>query len=72
MSDLNIPAGFVRNAVGHLVPVDQVREHDKLREALPAILVMRPSNSVRLWHASRKRPWLMLQTWLLCPLNAMA
>lgn len=34
MSDLNIPAGFVRNAVGHLVPVDQVREHDKLRDGV--------------------------------------
>ncbi|WP_248915833.1 DUF3164 family protein [Pseudomonas moorei] len=32
MTDINIPAGFVRNAVGHLVPVDQVREQDKLRD----------------------------------------
>lgn len=32
ISDINIPAGFVRNAVGHLVPVDQVREQDKLRD----------------------------------------
>ncbi|MGU3349932.1 DUF3164 family protein [Pseudomonas monsensis] len=32
ISDFNIPAGFVRNAVGHLVPVDQVREQDKLRD----------------------------------------
>ncbi|AZE47178.1 hypothetical protein C4K04_1488 [Pseudomonas chlororaphis] len=32
MSDLIIPEGFVRNAVGHLVPVDQVREQDKLRD----------------------------------------
>ncbi|WP_448680545.1 DUF3164 family protein [Pseudomonas nicosulfuronedens] len=27
-----IPAGFVKNALGHLVPEDQVREHDKLRD----------------------------------------
>ncbi|MGH8388492.1 MAG: DUF3164 family protein [Pseudomonas sp.] len=32
MTDINIPAGFVRNAVGHLVPIDQVREQDKLRD----------------------------------------
>jgi hypothetical protein len=32
ISDINIPVGFVRNAVGHLVPVDQVREQDKLRD----------------------------------------
>lgn len=32
MSDIKIPEGFVRNAVGHLVPVDQVREQDKLRD----------------------------------------
>lgn len=32
ISDINIPAGFVRNAIGHLVPVDQVREQDKLRD----------------------------------------
>lgn len=32
MSDLIIPEGFVRNAIGHLVPVDQVREQDKLRD----------------------------------------
>lgn len=32
MSDINIPAGFVRNAIGHLVPMDQVREQDKLRD----------------------------------------
>lgn len=32
MSDVIVPAGFVRNANGHLVPVDQVREHDKLRD----------------------------------------
>jgi hypothetical protein len=32
MPDLIIPEGFVRNAMGHLVPVDQVREQDKLRD----------------------------------------
>jgi len=32
ISDISIPAGFVRNAIGHLVPVDQVREQDKLRD----------------------------------------
>jgi hypothetical protein len=31
-SDINIPAGFVRNSVGHLVPIDQVRDQDKLRD----------------------------------------
>lgn len=29
---LAIPAGFVQNAAGHLVPEHQVREHDKLRD----------------------------------------
>jgi hypothetical protein len=29
---LQIPAGFVMNAAGHLVPEHQVREHDKLRD----------------------------------------
>jgi hypothetical protein len=32
MSDTAIPAGFVRNALGHLVPEGQVREQDKLRD----------------------------------------
>jgi hypothetical protein len=32
MPDLIIPEGFVRNAMGHLVPVDLVREQDKLRD----------------------------------------
>lgn len=27
-----VPAGYMRNAAGHLVPEDQVREHDKLRD----------------------------------------
>ncbi|SEI21415.1 DUF3164 family protein [Pseudomonas asplenii] len=34
MTDIAIPAGFVRNAIGHLVPVEQVREHDKLRDGV--------------------------------------
>lgn len=29
---ITIPAGFVQNAAGHLVPEHQVREHDKLRD----------------------------------------
>lgn len=29
-----IPPGFVMNAVGHLVPEHQVREHDKLRDGV--------------------------------------
>jgi hypothetical protein len=29
---VQIPAGFVMNAAGHLVPEHQVREHDKLRD----------------------------------------
>lgn len=29
-----IPAGFVMNAAGHLVPEHQVREHDKLRDGI--------------------------------------
>ncbi|AJO79235.1 DUF3164 family protein [Pseudomonas sp. MRSN 12121] len=38
MSDIKIPEGFVRNAIGHLVPVDQVREQDKLRDQVAAEL----------------------------------
>ena len=30
--DQVIPDGYMRNAAGHLVPEDQVREHDKLRD----------------------------------------
>jgi len=33
-----IPAGFVMNAAGHLVPEHQVREHDKLRDQVAAEL----------------------------------
>ncbi|SDU82447.1 DUF3164 family protein [Pseudomonas sihuiensis] len=31
---IEIPAGFVKNAAGHLVPEHQVREHDKLRDSV--------------------------------------
>lgn len=31
MKDI-IPAGYMRNTSGHLVPEDQVREHDKMRD----------------------------------------
>jgi len=31
---IQIPAGFVKNAAGHLVPEHQVREHDKLRDSV--------------------------------------
>lgn len=31
---IEIPAGFVKNAVGHLVPEHQVREQDKLRDSV--------------------------------------
>lgn len=34
MKKSDIPAGYMRNASGHLVPDDQVREHDKLRDAV--------------------------------------
>jgi hypothetical protein len=33
-----IPAGFVQNAQGHLIPETQVREHDKLRDQVVAEL----------------------------------
>lgn len=31
---LAIPAGFVMNAAGHLVPEHQIRDHDKLRDSV--------------------------------------
>lgn len=34
MSKPEVPAGYMRNATGHLVPIDQVREHDKLRDSV--------------------------------------
>lgn len=35
----SIPEGYLRNAAGHLVPEDQVREHDKLRDQIARDLV---------------------------------
>lgn len=35
------PAGYMRNALGHLVPEDQVREHDKLRDQVARITAER-------------------------------
>ncbi|MFT6552566.1 MAG: hypothetical protein ACJA1I_002622 [Zhongshania marina] len=32
MNTDTIPEGYVRNAAGHLIPLAQVREHDKLRD----------------------------------------
>ena len=32
MTETNIPDGYMQNAAGHLVPRDQVREHDLLRD----------------------------------------
>lgn len=51
MDDFTIPTGFVRNAVGHLVPEDQVREQDKLRDQVARELA---TEAVTL-HASLKR-----------------
>jgi hypothetical protein len=34
LKQIQIPAGFVKNAAGHLVPEHQVREHDKLRDGV--------------------------------------
>lgn len=36
-----IPEGYMQNASGHLVPVAQVREHDKLRDEVATRLVAR-------------------------------
>lgn len=33
-----VPAGYVRNGAGHLVPEHQVREHDKLRDGVASDL----------------------------------
>lgn len=33
-TSITIPSGFVMNAAGHLVPENQVREHDKLRDGV--------------------------------------
>lgn len=34
-----IPAGYMQNAAGHLVPEHQVREHDKLRDGVALSLI---------------------------------
>lgn len=36
---MTIPEGYMMNAVGHLVPTEKVREHDKLRDSLTRELV---------------------------------
>ncbi|WP_405119463.1 DUF3164 family protein [Pseudomonas leptonychotis] len=44
MADTNqtpVPAGYVRNGAGHLVPEHQVREHDKLRDQVANGLAVR-------------------------------
>lgn len=40
MQDTSIPAGYLRNAAGHLVPEGQVREHDKLRDQVARELAL--------------------------------
>lgn len=40
MTETTIPQGFMKNAIGHLVPVDQVREHDLLRDDIARSLAM--------------------------------
>lgn len=32
MTEKRVPEGYMQNALGHLVPIDQVREQDKLRD----------------------------------------
>lgn len=41
MATQTIPDGYMQNAAGHLVPEDQVREHDKLRDATVRMLAER-------------------------------
>ena len=40
-TEMQIPEGFMKNAAGHLVPVAQVREHDKLRDQVAGSLAAR-------------------------------
>lgn len=40
MQDTSIPAGYLRNAAGHLVPESLVREHDKLRDQVARELAL--------------------------------
>lgn len=41
INQTTIPEGYMQNAVGHLVPIDNVREQDKLRDETVRRLVMR-------------------------------
>jgi len=50
MATQTIPEGYIRNAAGHLVPEDQIREHDKLRDATVRMLAER----AELLHAQLK------------------
>ncbi|ANJ66047.1 sulfate transporter [Halothiobacillus diazotrophicus] len=40
-NETNIPEGYMRNATGHLVPTDKVREQDRLRDEVTRRLVLR-------------------------------
>lgn len=40
-TEMQIPDGFMKNALGHLVPVAQVREHDLLRDQVAGSLAVR-------------------------------
>lgn len=60
MTDITIPAGFVRNAIGHLVPVDQVREHDKLRDCVARDLGAEAEQLSAALARFKKKHWPML------------
>lgn len=52
---MNVPEGFLLNASGHLVPVDQVREQDILRDQVARELVAEAVDlSQRLTHFKKK------------------
>lgn len=40
MTPITIPDGFMKNASGHLVPIEQVREHDLLRDEVARRLAL--------------------------------
>ncbi|CAA0103306.1 DUF3164 family protein [Zhongshania aliphaticivorans] len=40
MNTDTIPEGYARNSAGHLVPTEQIREHDKLRDDVARSLAM--------------------------------
>lgn len=40
-NETNIPEGYMRNATGHLVPTDKVRDQDKLRDEVTRRLALR-------------------------------